>query len=210
MIRKQTRYDNISLKNAIVDNNNKELIDFLKNYIENRDEMFNECKNAIITGGVGIGKTYLCKCFINDIRQKQSDFEYVKKTEYNSTTKKYESIFDYETRNINPLMIKFPDMINDIRKTYKGETQDHDYKEYDILIIDEIGVSRGKNGSTEDERLLLFDIIDYRNVNFKPTFIISNYETDDELVMALGRRILSRIRENAKIFKLKGQDRRLK
>ena len=200
MITIKNRYDNISLKTAIINSANKELIDFLNDYIINIEEKLNNCNNLIISGAVGTGKTYLCKCFINDVVKQKLEFERFGDAVYNKKTGKYERLIIVEKRNIKALMINLYNLIEDIRKTYNGEMSNYDYKEFDILIIDEIGVQR----NTDDERFLLYDIVNYRNENFKPTFIITNFKTEKEIAMVLGLRILDRIIENAKIIKLDG------
>ena len=66
-------------------------------------------------------------------------------------------------------------MIQDIRAAYRDKSttlleQIKKYISLDLLVIDEIGVQHG----TDDERVLLYQVIDGRYNNIKPTIIISN------------------------------------
>ena len=61
----------------------------------------------------------------------------------------------------------------------------------DLLVIDEVGVQSG----TENERNILFDIINGRYENMKSTLIITNLDRS-QLPDYLGERIVDRLREN--------------
>lgn len=60
----------------------------------------------------------------------------------------------------------------------------------DLLIIDEIGVQFG----SETEKLILFDIINTRYENMKPTLLLSNLPVE-ALTHYLGERVLDRMHE---------------
>jgi len=60
----------------------------------------------------------------------------------------------------------------------------------DLLIIDEVGVQFG----SEAERLILFEILNRRYENVKPTIIVSNLD-EDELTECLGERVIDRLKE---------------
>ncbi|WP_043914033.1 ATP-binding protein, partial [Candidatus Regiella insecticola] len=60
----------------------------------------------------------------------------------------------------------------------------------DLLIIDEIGVQFG----SETEKLILFDIINTRYENMKPTLLLSNLP-QEALSTYLGERVLDRMHE---------------
>lgn len=65
-------------------------------------------------------------------------------------------------------------MVQCIRQAYSGggsaQTYIEDYVRPDLLVIDEIGVQSG----SDDERNLLYQVIDGRYNNVKPTILISN------------------------------------
>lgn len=62
----------------------------------------------------------------------------------------------------------------------------------DLLVLDEVGVQYGTDG----ERAHLFDIIDGRYMDMKPTIVVSNCTKAAELADYLGERALDRLREN--------------
>ncbi|WP_342221124.1 ATP-binding protein [Candidatus Fukatsuia endosymbiont of Tuberolachnus salignus] len=64
------------------------------------------------------------------------------------------------------------------------------YTGVDMLIIDEIGVQFG----SEAEKLILFEIINTRYENMKPTLLLSNLPKED-LTTYLGERVLDRMNE---------------
>ena len=85
-------------------------------------------------------------------------------------------------------------MIQTLRKGYsKGDSVQiyiRQYVAYDLLVIDEIGVQHGSN----DERVLLYQIIDDRYLCELPTVIISN-STNPVEDGYLDKRTIDRIEE---------------
>ena len=59
----------------------------------------------------------------------------------------------------------------------------------DLLILDEVGVQFG----SETEKMILFEIINGRYEQLKPTIVISNLA--DALTDYLGERVVDRLRE---------------
>jgi DNA replication protein DnaC len=68
------------------------------------------------------------------------------------------------------------------------------YAELPLLVIDEVGVQRG----TEDEKNTMFDILDRRYRDMKPTILLAN-QTKEQLAEILGERVFDRLRETARI-----------
>lgn len=64
------------------------------------------------------------------------------------------------------------------------------YVNFDLLIIDEIGVQFG----SEAEKMILFEIINERYEQMKPTILISNLPLN-ELAEYVGERVLDRMKE---------------
>ncbi|RZN74054.1 ATP-binding protein [Avibacterium paragallinarum] len=64
------------------------------------------------------------------------------------------------------------------------------YTDKDLLIIDEVGIQFG----SESEKIILFEIINERYEQMKPTILISNL-SEDELSRYVGERIIDRMRE---------------
>lgn len=191
IIQIKNRFDNVSLNTCVVDDYNKELVEYLKDYVKNIEEKINSCENIIITGECGVGKTYLMKCFINDCKKIVVEKE----------------IWDYpknkiEKRLLNIGYFNIFKVIEELRKKYDKKESDYNFNSYDILIIDEIGVQF----ATDSERQILYEIINYRWENFKPTFLISNLNLEG-IKKVLGLRIFDRINTN-KHFILNGSSRR--
>ena len=66
---------------------------------------------------------------------------------------------------------------------------------YDLLIVDEVGIQSG----TDAESRALFDVINTRYQNMKPTIFISNLNKD-QFKAALGERIYDRIKEGSGVI----------
>lgn len=191
IIQIKNRFDNVSLETCVVDDYNKELVEYLKDYVKNIEEKINNGENLIITGDCGVGKTYLMKCFINDCKKIVVEKE----------------IWDYpknkiEKRLLNIGYFNIFKVIEELRKKYDKKESDYNFNSYDILIIDEIGVQF----ATDGERQILYEVINYRWENFKPTFLISNLNLEG-IKKVLGLRIFDRINTN-KHFILNGSSRR--
>lgn len=191
IIQIKNRFDNVSLETCVVDDYNKELVEYLKDYVKNIEEKINNGENLIITGDCGVGKTYLMKCFINDCKKIVIEKE----------------IWDYpknkiEKRLLNIGYFNIFKVIEELRKKYEKKESDYNFNGYDILIIDEIGVQF----ATDAERQILYEIVNYRWENFKPTFLISNLNLEG-IKKVLGLRIFDRVNTN-KHFVLNGSSRR--
>lgn len=126
---------------------------------------------VLLLGGVGTGKTHLASAVANQIADSG-----------------YDTIF----RSVSQI-------IRSIRDTWgkSGEEQKllELYRSVDLLIIDEVGVQAG----SDNERNILFDIINGRYEEMKPTIMISNL-TPDKFTMAVGQRIASRIQHDGKLL----------
>ncbi len=88
-------------------------------------------------------------------------------------------------------------LLRTIRETWRPENaeRESDVMErlvrHDLLILDEVGMQFGSDA----ERLLLFDVLNGRYEDLKPTVLISNL-TVGELPDYLGERLMDRLREN--------------
>lgn len=129
------------------------------------------CKNMVLCGSVGTGKTHLCQAAIR-----------------------------YLLENDGKTSVKIMTVTNLIRYYRSSWQKETDYTEQDIidelsnlnlLIIDEVGVQ----GGTDNELNIMFEIINNRYENKLPTVIISNLEKG-ELVDLLGVRIIDRLKED--------------
>lgn len=192
-------YSKITLKNSFEG-------DYIQGAVSLFDEFVNASRkidcNVALTGGVGTGKTALCHAFMNDIVEKYSEnpkFTVIKGVNsvwlYNPKTQKEWRVKMFSMKKI----------IDDIKANFrsKDNTTKKDCLETDVLIIDEIGLQYG----TDMERIELFDIIDYRCTEGKPTIITSNF-TQAQLEDKLGQRISDRLFGGAVVFHFTEKSRR--
>jgi len=91
-------------------------------------------------------------------------------------------------------MIKANRLFRQIRETWKGKGSEQEVIDslvaVDLLVIDDIGAGR----NTDDERLLVAEVIGERYDAKRPTIITSNLNRE-ELTETLGDRTVSRLRE---------------
>lgn len=124
-------------------------------------------QNILMLGGVGTGKTLLASMIILEL------------------------LPEYRC-----LIIKVMDIVRAIKGTWRkdSERSESDLIEtlinYDLLVIDEVGTQFG----TDTERLFIFDIIDGRYQEMKPTILISNLDVDG-VKAVIGERCVDRLRE---------------
>ena len=124
--------------------------------------------SLILNGGVGTGKTALCAAIASKL---------------------------VDTKTLR--LVKTIDLIRSLKESWAKECDDTEkgllkyYSNIDLLIIDEIGVQYG----SETEKLFLFDIIDGRYNEMKPTIMISNLGIE-AIKEAVGERIIDRLRED--------------
>ena len=136
----------------------------LAELIKSKDETF----NIIGVGGVGTGKTLLASAIVDEL------------------------INDGKRAKITKAM----DMIREIRETWDYKSQKNerqllsDYSTMELLVIDEIGTQYGKDA----EKQHIFDVIDGRYRNMKPTILLSNL-TMDQVKKVVGDRVIDRLRE---------------
>ena len=87
-------------------------------------------------------------------------------------------------------------LVRAIRSTWKRDSEKSEDEvlkaiiAYDLLIIDEIGVQY----ETESEKLILFDVLNGRYENVKPTILLTNL-VGQELNTCIGERNVDRIQE---------------
>lgn len=75
----------------------------------------------------------------------------------------------------------------------------------DLLIIDEVGVQRG----TEDEQMILFDVINRRYRDLRPTILLTNL-SGKAFIEFVGPRVMSRLNERAQFVRFNWPDWRLR
>lgn len=99
------------------------------------------------------------------------------------------------------------DLIRRVRSTWRKDSPESEDEVLrllsagiDLLVIDEVGVQRG----TDDEQIILFDILDRRYADLRPTILLTNLE-GKEFAEVLGPRIMDRLRERAVFVPFKWQ-----
>jgi len=130
-------------------------------------ESFPTDKSLIMVGGVGTGKTLLASAMI-------------------------ESLVDKHKCEI----VKLIEIVRCLKATWSRDSETSEekiidwYTKLDLLIIDEVGSQFG----SDTEKLFIFEIIDGRYQNMKPTIIISNLDING-VKDAIGERCVDRLRE---------------
>lgn len=91
--------------------------------------------------------------------------------------------------------IKSADLMNQIRKTFKKDSETTEseivevFRNVEVLIVDDLALK----GSTEFEERILYDVMDDRLENRKPTIFTSNVTIKDLEVIYPGGRVSQRI-----------------
>ena len=165
------RFLNRTLENYQVDGDNPKQAKILKyctDYAENFSDRKKTGLSFLMLGLPGTGKTHLSIGIA---------FEVMKNG--------YSSVFTTASR-----------MLRAIKDTYHKGSEFSEkqvlatYETCDLLIIDEIGVQTG----SDYEKNIIFDVINSRYENVRPTIILSNLSID-ECKLYLGERVFDRMRE---------------
>lgn len=111
--------------------------------------------------------------------------------------------------NISALYTRVPDMISYIRAQWRpdGETSSYAavrrYVKIDLLVLDELGVQSG----SINEQSLLFEVIDARLSENRPTIFLSNLKPKN-LAPIIGERLVDRIKGKCVPQQFSGESRR--
>jgi DNA replication protein DnaC len=131
-----------------------------------------QVSNVILTGKVGTGKTMIANCVINSL---------------------------FKSKKVK--LVKLQDMLRKIKGSYASDASYTEeeairaYSKFDLLILDEVGVSR----DTDTDKNIIFDVLDGRYQNMLPTMIISNMNIDG-IKQTLGDRVVDRLRDGGGIL----------
>ncbi|CAK7083293.1 MAG: DNA replication protein DnaC [Tissierella sp.] len=164
-------------------NNNLRAFNTTKEFVNN----FPNSKGLLLTGTVGTGKTHLASAITNALT---------------------EELYSVYFGNV-------VDIMSFIKSTYSGNsilTEDEAIKlmteSVDLLVIDDLG----KENSTENTLVLLYQIINRLYENEKPVIITTNYNAADlsKKLGERGRAMVSRISNMCTPIVLNGEDWRLK
>lgn len=172
------RFTRCSFDNYEVNHESQSQIkDVLKDFERDFEDHLENGTPVLLLGGVGTGKTHLACSIANEIAERG-----------------YDSIF----RSVSAL-------VRSIRDCWGRSGEEAKlielYKSVDLLIIDEVGVQAG----SDNERNILFDIINGRYEEVKPTIMISNLKIED-FTKAVGQRIASRIQHDGLLLPFSWND----
>lgn len=172
------RFTRCSFDNYEVNHESQAQIkDILESFARDFEDHLEMGTPVLLLGGVGTGKTHLACSIANEIADRG-----------------YNSIF----RSVSAL-------IRSIRDCWGRNGEEAKlielYKNIDLLIIDEVGVQAG----SDNERNILFDIINGRYEEMKPTIMISNLKIED-FTKAVGQRIASRIQHEGLLLPFAWRD----
>ncbi|MFQ3249626.1 MAG: DNA replication protein DnaC [Glaciecola sp.] len=166
-----------------------------KSYADNFQYVFEEGKSLLMLGSLGTGKSHLASAIGYQLAEDgyqphyttlQNILESVKATWSSTATRMvYKDCHSVEVK------ITSQDVIER-------------YVSYDLLIIDEI-----LSVLNENDRNLIFNIIDERYQNMKPTIVISNF-TEKELAKIISERSVSRLKQGSGTLIFNWEDYRAK
>jgi DNA replication protein DnaC len=141
----------------------------LRDYAENFDRNSQAGRGLILLGKPGTGKSHLAGAVL------QSQL------------------------NRDVLYATCMDVIRMVRETWRKDSDQSERQVLaylgglDLLVIDEMGVQYGTDG----EQTVLFDVLDRRYREVKPTILLTNQDTEG-LKAFLGERIFDRLRETCR------------
>ena len=146
----------------------KKALAFAKEYAENFDKVLQTGRCAIFVGKPGTGKTHLAIGIALAVMQQKR----------------------------SPLFVTVQRLIRRVKDSWhtKNETESQVVEVYaspDLLILDEVGVQFG----SEFEKQVLFDVLNTRYENRKPSILLSNIPRE-QLADYLGERVTDRLRED--------------
>lgn len=178
------RYLNCTFESFEIGNNQT-----LLNAVRTAEKMVKSSKietGLFITGSVGLGKTMLSCVILLEVAK---------------------------IYKLNILYVKTNEFFESVKQTYSEKSPDYGsgpekenlLKEADVLVLDELGLSR----NTDWENKKLYSILDSRYERRLPTIITTNLNLEDFQHLEYGR-IHSRILEMCRIIKIEGTDYRRK
>lgn len=144
-------------------------VNVFRKYVEDFPAHAEVGRSLVLTGQPGTGKTHLACAALSDV------------------IRRYAASGRFDTVS---------DLLRSIKETYRKDSQVSErdviseYVYCDLLVVDELGVQVG----SEHEKLLLFEVLNGRYQELRPTILISNLSAG-ELEDFLGHRVMDRYRE---------------
>lgn len=127
-----------------------------------------------------------------------------------------ERMYRHEQLSMGPSIVPcywrgFKQIVRDVQSTYSDSSKSSDdvinnYARCKLLLIDDFGdMESGK--SSDDQRSISFEIIDYRNSHNKETLFTTNLEVG-EMEAKYGSRLFDRIMEMCSVITMRGDNMR--
>jgi DNA replication protein DnaC len=164
------RFAGATLESYVTSNEGqRRALSFVKGFAENFATMQEEGSSLTLLGKPGTGKTHLACAVANCVLD-------------TGRTVIYQQVIE---------------LVRAIRDTWRRESTESEtsvvqrYRHVNLLILDEVGISFG----SEAEKTQLFDILDGRYREMRPTLIVSNLSLKG-LQECLGERIYDRLMQN--------------
>lgn len=145
------------------------VFDLVQAYARDFEKNAVKGRGLIFLGGVGTGKSHLAAAVLQAVMAKHQG-----------------------------LYMTVSDIIRAVRSTWRKDSAGSEREmlarlvEVDLLVMDEVGKQYG----TEGEEHILFDVLDGRYREMKPTILLGNI-TGEELSCYLGERVADRLRETS-------------
>lgn len=138
----------------------------VKGFIDEFDQVFDKGRSLILCGRPGTGKTHLACAYANAVIN----------------------------QGHTALFTSVSQIIRQVRSSWGTNHQEETLKifsDVDLLLIDEVGLQAG----TENERQIIFNVINDRYNQMRPSVLISNLK-QVEMKEQLGERVWDRLKEN--------------
>ncbi len=189
------RYERATLENYITSNAGMEKAKrTCESYVTKFEQCYGNGTSLVFCGNVGTGKTHLAMATARAVVEKYQNISMPLELPSNKST--IESIHGCKKGPPLAHIANALDILRDVKSTYSRDSEKSErdvieyYVDHPLLIIDEVGIQYG----TESDKIILFDILNRRYQDVKPTILISNLPLA-ELKAFIGERVVDRMRE---------------
>ncbi|MDA3807107.1 MAG: ATP-binding protein [Thiomicrorhabdus sp.] len=164
-------------------------------YVERFTTCLHNGTSLVFCGNVGTGKTHLAISIAHEVVEQYQNI--IKPIDFAKSTAARPSVFgNYQKKPPIAKLSNALDILRDVKSTYSRDSRESErdvidfYVKHPLLVIDEVGVQYG----SESDKIILFDILNRRYQDVKPTILISNLPMP-ELKEFIGERVVDRMRE---------------
>ncbi len=165
------RFQNRSIESFVAtDRWQQQALAMVKSYADNLVDNMNQGRCIVMAGNPGTGKTHLSIGIARKVIEQRGTAVYL---------------------TVSDLILR----VRDSWGTGQTTTLIDGFAEVDLLILDEVGVQAG----SDNERNIVFDVINKRYAEMKPTIVLTNLNRDG-CIRFLGQRVWDRLTENGGMF----------